>query len=111
MISTVLALLVVGTLIPKLDPQSLNFSLTKHFLKTQSGQITSVPFDSLNMTLVGRGLYGPSHNSEIFGNTAYLSVGAALQIIDVSDSSNPILFRAMRTRDFIYGLDIEGNHL
>jgi hypothetical protein len=65
----------------------------------------------MNMTLVGRGLFGPSFDSEITGNTVYLAVGEGLQIIDVTNPNSPSLTRAMRTRDFIGGLALQGNIL
>jgi hypothetical protein len=65
----------------------------------------------MNMTLVGRGLFGPSFDSEITGNTVYLAVGEGIQVIDVSNPNSPSMNRTMRTRDFIGGLALQGNIL
>ncbi|MCH7761705.1 hypothetical protein IIA15_09970, partial [candidate division TA06 bacterium] len=108
MFSTVMALLVVGTLSPPID-------FEKAILSMKGGRSEflhpSVAYDSSNVTLLGRALYGPAFATAVKDSIAYVGSGDALQIIDVSDSTNPALVSTIRLRDLIIGMDLQGNYL
>ncbi len=68
--------------------------------------------DTNNASLVGNWPFGPSYavSYDNSRNTAFLSSGGGVYIIDVSNPANPVKFpRKIHTRDIVYGIFYDNN--
>ena len=100
--------LLVGAFAPLVDIEKVILSMKG---RGSGSHPASITYDSSNVTLLGRALYGPAFAMAVKDSIAYVGSGDVLQIVNVSDSTNLSLVSTIRLRDFIIGMDLKGNSL
>ena len=63
-----------------------------------------------NTTLIGRWANGPCYAVDVSGNIAYSGNGAYLEVVDISDPSNPVELGKIVTPSVVGGVAVSGSY-